>query len=283
MHVVNTIKDVRQAVASARADGRKIGFVPTMGALHDGHISLIERAVADCDFVVVSIFVNPTQFAPDEDFDKYPRDLDSDSAICQKTGADLIFAPSAAEMYPRENITWVDVEKITERLCGKFRQGHFRGVTTVCAKLFNIVCPDAAFFGQKDAQQSIVIKRMVSDMNMPLEIVVCPTVRQEDGLALSSRNKYLTASQRKDALLISEALKACDEQILGGQRDCRTLIEQMKKILSGGDIELEYLGIVDIETLDSIASIESNALVAIAAYVGKTRLIDNFIVDLNNR
>lgn len=281
MEVVKTIKEVRAAVSSARADGKRIGFVPTMGALHAGHVSLIDRAVADCDFVVVSIFVNPTQFGPNEDFDKYPRDLDVDAAICEKAGADVIFAPSASEMYPSQNSTWVDVEGITDHLCGASRAGHFRGVTTVCTKLFNIVCPDQAFFGQKDAQQAIVIKRMVADLNMPLEIVVCPTVRHEDGLALSSRNKYLSDAERKDALLISKALKACAKAIVCGENDAEKLVALMKSIISGGAVNIEYLSIVDTRTLENVSEIEGQVLVAIAAKVGKTRLIDNIFVDLN--
>jgi len=281
MEVVKTIKDVRAAVLSARADGKTIGIVPTMGALHAGHISLIDRAVADCDFVVISIFVNPTQFGPNEDFDKYPCDLDADAVICEKAGADIIFAPSASEMYPSQNSTWVDVDGITDHLCGASRAGHFRGVTTVCTKLFNVVCPDQAFFGQKDAQQAIVIKRMVADLNMPLEIVVCPTVRQQDGLALSSRNKYLSDAERKDALLISKALKACDKAIVGGEYDAEKLVALMKSIIRGGAVDIEYLSIVDTRTLENVSEIEGQVLVAIAARVGKTRLIDNIFVDLN--
>lgn len=281
MEVLKTIKEVRAAVSSARADGKRIGLVPTMGALHAGHVSLIDRAVADCDFVVVSIFVNPTQFGPNEDFDKYPRDLDADAAICEKAVADIIFAPSASEMYPSANSTWVNVEGITDHLCGASRAGHFRGVTTVCTKLFNIVCPDKAFFGQKDAQQAVVIKRMVADLNMPMEIVVCPTVRQEDGLALSSRNKYLSETERKDALLISKSLKACDKAISDGETDCKTLIGLMKGIISSGAIDIEYLSIVDTQTLQNVSKIEGQTLVAIAGRVGKTRLIDNIFVDLN--
>ncbi|MBW8015646.1 MAG: pantoate--beta-alanine ligase [Planctomycetes bacterium] len=281
MEIVKTIKEIRAAVSAGRADGKRIGLVPTMGALHAGHVSLIDRAVADCDFVVVSIFVNPAQFGPNEDFDKYPRDLDADAKVCEDAGADVIFAPSAGEMYPLANCTWVDVEGITDHLCGASRAGHFRGVTTVCTKLFNIVCPDQAFFGQKDAQQAIVIKRMVADLNMPLEIVVCPTVRQEDGLALSSRNKYLTDAELKDALLISKSLKVCARAIAGGEIDSEKLIGLMKSIISGGGVDIEYLSIVDTQTLENVSKVEGQVLVAIAGRVGKTRLIDNIFVDLN--
>jgi pantoate--beta-alanine ligase len=197
MEVAETIKSVRKLVKAARDKDKKIGFVPTMGALHIGHISLIEKAVEGSDFIVVSIFVNPTQFGPGEDFEKYPRSFESDLEICRKVGVDVVFAPSSQEMYKKENLTWVNVEKLTEPLCGRSRPGHFRGVTTVCAKLFNIVEPDVAYFGQKDAQQAIVIKQMVVDLNNRVEIVVCPTVRQADGLAVSSRNKYLSEQQKK--------------------------------------------------------------------------------------
>ncbi|MBA7690668.1 Pantothenate synthetase [subsurface metagenome] len=207
MEVAETIESIRSVVKTVRSGGKIIGLVPTMGALHIGHISLIEAAVDKCDFVVVSIFVNPTQFVPGEDLEKYPRPLEADLEICRKAGVDAVFAPTPGQIYPGENLTWVNVEKLTEPLCGQFRPGHFRGVVTVCAKLFNIVAPDIAFFGQKDAQQAIVIKRMVADLNMPLEIVICPTVRRPDGLAVSSRNKYLTEEQKKDATYVYKSLK----------------------------------------------------------------------------
>ena len=223
MKVAETIESVKSLVTAAHSKGRIIGLVPTMGALHVGHISLIETAAKRCDFVVVSIFVNPTQFGEGEDFEKYPRTWDADLEICRKAGADVVFAPSTEQMYPDKNITWVNVEKLTNPLCGRFRQGYFRGVTTVCAKLFGIVTPEFAFFGQKDAQQAIVIKRMVADLNMLLEIVVCPTVRQSDGLAVSSRNKYLTEKQKKDATLIYKSLQTCREMIEAGATDCKKI------------------------------------------------------------
>ena len=282
MEIINSIADVRKAVSAARQSGKRIGLVPTMGALHAGHISLINRAVADCGYVVVSIFVNPTQFGPSEDYDKYPRTIDADADICSSAGVDVIFAPSVSEMYPTDNLTWVDVEKITEPLCGASRPGHFRGVTTVCTKLFNIVCPDASYFGQKDAQQSIVIKRMVADLNMPLEIIVCPTVRQDDGLALSSRNKYLTQNQRSDAVLLSKALTQAEKQISRGIRDSAEIRKSMMDTLSGGKLEVEYLSIVNAETLEDVDEISGKTLIAIAAKVADTRLIDNIFVDMNN-
>jgi len=281
MELARTIESVRQSVAAARARDKSIGFVPTMGALHAGHVSLIEAAVQKCDFVVVSIFVNPTQFGPSEDFDKYTRDLEGDMKICAEAGVDLVFAPTASEMYHEANITWVNVEKLTLNLCGRNRPGHFRGVTTVCAKLFNIVSPDVAFFGQKDAQQAIVIKRMVSDLNMPLQIVVCPTVREPDGLAVSSRNKYLSASERKDAVFLSQSLAECEKLVKTGQRNCEALIESMRKIISkSSKAQIEYISIVDTETLTDIDVIEGAALVALAVKFGSTRLIDNIFVGL---
>jgi pantoate--beta-alanine ligase len=251
-----------------------------MGALHIGHVSLIEAAVKDCDFVVVSIFVNPTQFGPGEDFEKYPRPLETDLKICKKAGVDVVFAPEPEQIYPTENLTWVTVEKLTEPLCGLSRPGHFRGVTTVCAKLFNIVAPDAAYFGQKDAQQAIVIRRMVAGLNMPLEIVICPTVREPNGLAVSSRNQYLTARQKKDAANIYKSLQTCRKLIDAGTTETHQIISEIQKILeqipSG---EIEYVSIVDAETLESIDKITGKVLAAVAVKVGPARLIDNILID----
>ena len=280
MEVANTIEEVRSLVSNARSEGSKIGFVPTMGALHVGHISLIEAAVKDCDFVVVSIFVNPTQFGPGEDFEKYPRPLEADLEICRKAHVDVVFAPESQHIYPAENITRVTVEKLTEPLCGRSRPKHFRGVTTVCAKLFNIVAPDAAYFGQKDAQQAIVIKRMVADLNMPLEIVVCPTVREPNGLAVSSRNKYLTAQQKNDAANIYKSLQTCRRLIDAGSTETRQIIAEMQKILQQiPSSEIEYISIVDAETLESIEKIAGKVLAAVAVRLGPARLIDNILVD----
>ncbi len=280
MEIAKTIQSVRTLIAAARSKGKKIGLVPTMGALHTGHISLIEQAAKDSDFVVVSIFVNPTQFAPGEDFEKYPRPIDADLDICKKAGVHLVFAPTPDQIYPTENITWVNVEKITEHLCGQSRPGHFRGVTTVCAKLFNIVQPDLAFFGQKDAQQAIVIKRMVADLNMPLRIILCPTVREPDGLAISSRNQYLTEQQSKDAALIYESLQKCRQLVQQGTTDTELIIAQMRKILEQvPSIQIEYISITDAETLEAIDNIDRKLLAAIAVKIGQTRLIDNILVD----
>jgi pantoate--beta-alanine ligase len=282
MEVAETVESVRALVKGARDQGKKIGLVPTMGALHIGHVSLIEAAVEQTGFVVVSIFVNPTQFGPGEDFEKYPRPFEQDLQICKEKGVAVVFAPTPQEVYPQENVTWVTVEKLTEPLCGRFRPGHFRGVTTVCAKLFNIVQPDVAFFGQKDAQQVVVIKRMVADLNMPLEIVVCPTVREPDGLAVSSRNKYLTKDQRRDAICIYESLQKCREMIEAGSKDARQIITEMRKILeqipSAG---IEYVSLVDAETLQSVDKVTGKVLAAVAVRIGPARLIDNMLVDAN--
>jgi len=280
MEIAKTIESVRSLVKAARSRGKKIGFVPTMGALHIGHISLIEAAVKTCDFVVVSIFVNPTQFGPGEDLEKYPRPIDADLEICRKGGVNVVFAPTAEQMYPAENLTWVDVEKLTEPLCGQSRPWHFRGVTTVCAKLFNIVAPDIAFFGQKDAQQAIVIKRMAADLNMPLEIVICPTIRQPDGLAVSSRNQYLTRQQKKDATNIYKSLQRCRGMIDAGFTDAREIITEMHKILQqASSIKIEYVSIVDAETLENIDQIAGKVLAAVAVRIGPARLIDNILID----
>lgn len=284
MELAKTIESVRASVRVARSQGKKIGFIPTMGALHTGHISLIEAAKQQTDFVVVSIFVNPTQFGPGEDFQKYPRPFEQDLEICRQHGVDVVFAPAPAEMYPGENLTWVTVEKLSEPLCGQFRPGHFRGVATVCAKLFNIVQPDVAFFGQKDAQQAVVIKRMVADLNMPLEIVVCPTVREPDGLAMSSRNRYLNQNQRKDAAYIYKSLQKCQQMIKASVTDARQIISEMRKILSQiPSAKIEYVSIVDAETLQSLDRIAGKILAAVAIRIGSARLIDNILVDADKK
>jgi len=280
MKIAKTIESVRRLVKAARSAGKKIGFVPTMGALHTGHLSLIEAARKDCDFVVVSIFVNPMQFGPKEDFKKYPRPIKADLNICRKVGVNLVFVPTPKAMYPAENLTWVNVEKLSEPLCGKFRPGHFRGVATVCAKLFNIVAPDFAFFGQKDAQQAIIIKRMVADLNMPLKIVVCPTIREENGLAMSSRNQYLTAQQKKDAAYIYKSLQKCRQMIKQGVRDTKKITAEIRKILKQiPSVEIQYISIVNAETLRNIDRVTGRVLAAVAVKVGSTRLIDNILTE----
>jgi pantoate--beta-alanine ligase len=280
MKTAKTIADIRAWVKQAREEGKTVGFVPTMGALHIGHVSLIEAAGRSCDAVVVSIFVNPTQFGPGEDFERYPRPLEKDLELCEKHGVGAVFAPSVAEMYPRENLTWVDVEKLTESLCGRFRPGHFRGVATVCTKLFDIVGADKAFFGQKDAQQAAVIRRMVADLNLPLEIVVCPTVREPDGLAVSSRNQYLRPQERKDAAVLYRALQKGAELMRAGATDVAQIVGEMEGILRQVPaLRVEYLCIVDAESLQGLRMAQGRVLAAVAAYLGTTRLIDNILVD----
>jgi len=280
MQVVRTIAEIRACVARAREAGKTVGFVPTMGALHDGHISLVQAAAVRCDYVVVSIFVNPTQFGPGEDLSKYPRPFEKDVAICETQSVDAVFAPEAGEMYPRENLTWVNVEKVTDRLCGEFRPGHFRGVATVCAKLFNIVSPDVAFFGQKDAQQAVVIRRMVADLNVPLEIAVCPTVREPDGLAMSSRNQYLSPEERKGATRIHQSLERCRELIEAGERDADAIRGQMCEVLRQMPAtRIEYVSISDAETLEELGQVRGRVLVAVAVRMKSARLIDNILMD----
>ena len=281
MQLLKTIKEIRVAVAQARRQGKTIGFVPTMGALHAGHSSLIQKARAGCGCIVVSIFVNPTQFGPTEDFGHYPRTLEEDTRLCESLRVDCVFAPSVEEMYPQKNLTWVDVEQLTAGLCGASRPGHFRGVTTVCAKLFHIVLPDKAYFGQKDAQQAVVIRRMVEDLNFPMEVIVCPTVREADGLAISSRNRYLSPEQRRQAVCLYQALCRCKEQVQQGTISSRELIEQMNQIVSKAGAQAEYISIVDSRTLQSMESLTADALVALACRGGTTRLIDNMLIFLN--
>jgi pantoate--beta-alanine ligase len=280
MEIAETIESVKSLVKSARADGKTIGFVPTMGALHIGHTSLIEAAALKCDFIVVSIFVNPTQFGPGEDFEKYPRPLEADLKICEDKGVNVVFIPTPDQMYPLEKLTWVNVEKLTETLCGRSRPVHLRGVTTVCTKLFNIVTPDIAFFGQKDAQQAIVIRRMVADLNMPLEIIICPTVREPSGLAVSSRNQYLSEQQKKDAANIYKSLQKCRQMVDDGVKDSSEIISEMRNILQQvPSMQIEYVSIVDADTLGDSDRITGKILVAVAVKLGPARLIDNILLD----
>jgi pantoate--beta-alanine ligase len=281
MQIATTIDEVRAGVAAARAAGQRVGLVPTMGALHVGHVSLMEAAAARCDFVVVSIFVNPTQFRPGEDLEKYPKPFEQDAAICEQHGVAVVFAPMPEEMYPRENVTWVTVEKLTEPLCGRSRPVHFRGVTTVCTKLFNIVGPDVAFFGQKDAQQALVIRRMVADLNQPLEIVVCPTVREPDGLAVSSRNRYLSEQQRKDATVVYRALQKCQAMIEAGVTNADEIRGAMIGVLREvSALKVEYVSVSDAESLQEVTQVQGRVLAAVAVHLGPARLIDNILVDL---
>lgn len=281
MRLAQTIADIRSAVRDARAAGRTIHFVPTMGALHEGHRSLMRAARGQDRFVVVSIFVNPIQFGPGEDFDRYPRPLEADLDACRSESVDAVFAPSVAEMYPADAVTRVCVAGVTERLCGAHRPGHFDGVATVVAKLFHIVEPDAAYFGQKDGQQCVVIRRMVADLNMPVRIVVCPTVREPDGLALSSRNVYLSPDERRQAVCLSQALHGAEEQIRSGCRDAAAVVDGMRAvILAAGPCVIDYVEAVDAETLQPLATLAGRCMLAVAVRIGTTRLIDNAVVDV---
>ena len=274
-----TIDEMRAACRDERLAGKRLGFVPTMGALHEGHLSLVRAACAASDVVAASIFVNPTQFGPNEDLAKYPRSFERDSEMLEREGVELLFAPSVEEMYPPGAITWVTVEDLSGKLDGRSRPGHFRGVATVVAKLFHIVEPDAAFFGQKDAAQVAIIRRMVRDLNLPVEIVVCPIVRESDGLAMSSRNAYLDHQQRKQALVLYRSLLRVQALAVSGERDAIKLTAAGRDELAGeSSVRLDYFEIVDPSTLDPLKNISGGALVAVAAFVGNTRLIDNVLI-----
>jgi len=274
--IVSTLDELRSA--RRLLDG-KTGLVPTMGYLHEGHLSLVRRARQECDSVVVSIFVNPTQFAPTEDLSSYPRDLERDLRLLSAEGVDLVWTPSAEVMYPSGYQTWVQVEALTEPLEGAMRPGHFRGVTTVVAKLFNAVQPERAYFGQKDAQQAAVIRRMVQDLNFPLEVVICPTVREPDGLAMSSRNTYLDPEQRKAATVLFRALSAARSAYEDGELSGETLRQVMAETINAEPLaRLQYVSCADFETLREVDEIEGKTLLSMAVYIGKTRLIDNFIL-----
>lgn len=282
MKICKTIQEMQVASRAARLGGLRLGFVPTMGALHEGHLSLVQAAKAQCDAVVVSIFVNPLQFGPTEDLAKYPRNFERDCQMLEQESVDLLFAPTAEEMYPEKAITYVTVEGMSERLCGRSRPGHFRGVTTVVAKLFNIIEPDLAFFGQKDAAQAAIIRRMVRDLDFAVEVVVCPIVRDADGLALSSRNAYLSEAQRKSALVLHLALIEVEKQFERGEHDAAKLIETGKRVIAQeSGARLDYLEIVDPDTLEAVDPVVSSALVAVAAFVGTTRLIDNVALQMS--
>lgn len=280
--VVKTVEEVRKYVKEWRKNGETVGLVPTMGFLHAGHQSLIKRSVEDNDRTVVSVFVNPIQFGPNEDLEAYPRDLERDSQLCDETGADLIFNPEPSEMYKDGFVSFVDMNGLTNHLCGLSRPVHFRGVCTVCSKLFNIVGPDRAYFGQKDAQQLAVIKRMVKDLNMPLEIVGCPIVREEDGLAMSSRNTYMNDEERKAALILSKSIKLGKELVDNGERSAAVVRKKMTALLESEPMaDVEYVEVVDNLTMESIDDIKGEILVAIAVRINnKVRLIDNFITEV---
>ena len=280
MKIVETIAEVREQVKQWRKEGLTVGLVPTMGYLHEGHKSLIDRAVAENDRVVVSVFVNPMQFGPSEDLESYPRDMDRDAALCEKAGASLIFHPDPSEMYHKDFSSFVDMTTLTGGLCGKTRPIHFRGVCTVVSKLFNIVVPDKAYFGQKDAQQLAVIRHMVSDLNFGIEIVGCPIIREEDGLAKSSRNTYLSAQEREAALILSKSLAKGKETLKAGEADAAKIRQIiLDEIATEPLAKVDYVEVVDWNTLEPVETVKEPVLVAMAVYIGKTRLIDNFITE----
>lgn len=279
MMILKTIDEVRKQVNSWRKEGYSIALVPTMGYLHEGHKSLIEKAHSENKKVVVSVFVNPIQFGPNEDYDKYPRDIEKDSKLCESAGADLIFNPEVSEMYPEEILTTVKLSKLTAGLCGAKRPGHFDGVCTVVSKLFNIVKPDRAYFGEKDAQQLAVIKKMVKDLNFDIEIIGCPIVREESGLAKSSRNAYLSEEEKNSALILSKSLFKAKELIQNGEKSVAKIEDFLIKNLSSEpSARIDYVEIVDFKTIENIEEIKDETLIAIAVYIGKTRLIDNIII-----
>ena len=280
MNIVKTISEVRNEVKNWRRQGLSVGLVPTMGYLHEGHKSLIDRACKENDKVVVSVFVNPTQFGPGEDLATYPRDIQRDAALCEDAGAALIFNPEPEEMYFDDFHTYVTMESLSDELCGKTRPIHFRGVCTVVSKLFHIVAPDRAYFGQKDAQQLAIIKRMVRDLNFDIEIVGCPIVREADGLAKSSRNTYLNPEERKAALVLSKAVGLGQELIQKGERNADVIVEKMKQLIEEEPLaQIDYVQAVHAISIQPVAEIKGTVLVAMAVYIGKTRLIDNFIYE----
>ncbi|WP_297423852.1 pantoate--beta-alanine ligase [Clostridium sp.] len=275
--LVKEIKELRSLVKAWRKEGLSVGYVPTMGALHEGHESLIKMAVSENDRVVVSVFVNPTQFGPNEDFESYPRDINKDLEICLNAGANVVFNPEPSEMYFDNKSTTVSVSNLTNALCGAKRPGHFDGVCLVVSKFFNIVTPDKAYFGEKDAQQVAVIRRMVRDLNIDVEVVACPIIREEDGLAKSSRNTYLSSEERKAALVLSRSLEKAKDALIGGERDALKVKEIITDELNKEPLaKIDYVEIVDSDSLEDVHMIKKNVLIPIAVYIGKTRLIDNF-------
>ncbi len=281
MKIIRSIKKMAEYSRFAHLRKKTLGLVPTMGALHEGHLSLIRQARGENDLVIVSIFVNPTQFAPNEDFKKYPRNLTKDANLCEKEKADVIFSPSTSSMYPKDYETYVFVEKLGDCLCGKSRPGHFKGVATVVTKLFNIISPDTAYFGQKDAQQAIIIKKLVEDLNMQLKVKVMPTVRQSNGLALSSRNTYLNAKEKLEALALPRSLSLAEYLIKNGLVDADRIIRAMEQLISKRSSgRIDYISIVDNHTLKPLKKISSTCLIAVAVSIGNTRLIDNRIIRL---
>lgn len=280
MILVEEKNKTREIIKEWKSKGYSIGFIPTMGYLHRGHLSLMEKARRENDKLVVSIFVNPIQFGPNEDYDKYPRDMAGDIEMCKSANVDLIFAPSVSDMYKTPNQVYVDVEKLGDVLCGAKREGHFRGVCTVVAKLFNIISPDKAYFGEKDYQQLVIIKKMVDDLDFDLEIIPCAIVREEDGLAISSRNSYLSREERKAALILAESLSRARQAMIGGERDVSIIKNIITNELSQEPLAvIDYVELVDAIELRPVARVSERILVAVAVFIGKTRLIDNFIFE----
>jgi len=281
MKIITKITELKAEIKALKSNGKIIGLVPTMGCLHEGHLSLVRSSVKKADCTVVSIFVNPTQFSPNEDFKEYPRDLKHDSEILEREGVDYLFIPEASAMYPEGFKTYIEVHDLQDKLCGRSRQGHFRGVCTVVLKLFNIVDPDVSFFGQKDAQQAIVLKRMVKDLDLDVNIEILPIIREKDGLALSSRNTYLDPEQRKAALCLSKSLREADEMFKNGERKSARIIRRMEEIIKSEALaKIDYVRIVDLNNLDPLARIEKEALIAVAVFIGKNRLIDNTVINI---
>ncbi len=281
MTVAKTLADATALCLAAKRDGRSVGLVPTMGAFHEGHLSLIRRAREECDFVAVSIFVNPTQFGEGEDLSRYPRSLEADLAACEQEGVDLVLAPFAESVYLPGHTTWVEVGALSQKLEGLSRPSHLRGVTTVVAKLFNVFVPDRAYFGRKDLQQLSVIRRMARDLNFPVEVIGCPIVRESDGLAMSARNSYLSEAEREAAKCLSAGLEAFGKSVAAGERDAGTLLGVMSEsVIAEPLATLDYAAIVDAETLDDLSELRGEVAVALAVYVGETRLIDNAVVTI---
>lgn len=279
MKIIHSISSIQKCIKKERKKARKIGFVPTMGYLHPGHISLVNQSVKECDITVLSVYVNPTQFGPKEDYKKYPRDLKNDIKLARKAGVNYLFIPDDCDMYPSGFSSEVSVSNVTQMLCGLSRPGHFNGVTTVVLKLFNIITPDTAYFGQKDAQQLVVLRKMVKDLNMPVKIKAMPIVRNNDGLAMSSRNAYLSKSQRQEALNLYKSLLKARQLIKQGERNCAKIKSEMKRlILRGKSVKIDYIAIVDVEDLSVKKYVEAKVLIAIAVFIGKVRLIDNLII-----
>lgn len=280
MKIIKKVKEMQETALKLKKTGKTAGLVPTMGALHAGHLSLVKRSKNENDITVVSIFVNPTQFGPNEDFEKYPRMFEADEKLLKDAKADIVFYPSKEEMYGKDHQTVIDLERLPGHLCGLKREGHFKGVATVVAKLFNIVQPTAAYFGQKDYQQAAIISQMVLDLNIPVKVRVMPIVREKDGLAMSSRNRYLSPQERKDALVLSKSLKLADFMIKSGIIQTQPVLDAMRKLIlkEAPDAKIDYMNIVDPVTLDDVAAIGKKAVIALAVFIGKTRLIDNLIV-----